>query len=348
MKKMDLKEKSILVVGAGSIGGISAAYLKNEGYDVEIVCKYEEYRDIIIDKGISVSGVKGALREKMNAHVMIRDTGSKKDIILLAVKATDMIEAAEDLKPLLKEDSLVVSMQNGICEPELGRILGNDHIVACIVGWGATMDKPGELLMTSGGDFVIGYIDRPRDERLDEIAKLLGAIHPVRISDNMMGHLFSKLIINSCITSLGAITGLLLGEMMRRRKARKLFIAIIREAVELAYVLQVKIEDYGKKLNYYDFVDDNKVFAETRRHIKLWLMGLKYRRLKSSSLQSLQRGKLTEIDFLNGYISSNGREYGVPTPVNEAIVKMIHEIEDSKREITPRNLDEEVFQKYYK
>ncbi|HDZ41162.1 MAG TPA: ketopantoate reductase family protein [Bacteroidetes bacterium] len=345
---MDLKEKSILVVGAGSIGGITAAFLKNAGYNVEIVCKYEEYRDIIISEGIAVSGVKGAVREKMNAYINIKDTGSKKDIILLAVKATDMVEAAEDLKSLLKENSLLVSMQNGICEPELGRILGNDHIVGCIVGWGATMDKPGELLMTSGGDFVIGYIDRPEDERLAEIAELLGTIHPVRISANMMGHLFSKLIINACITSLGAITGLLLGEMMRRRKARKLFIAIIREAVELAHVLQIKIEDYGKRLNYYDFVDDNKTFAELRRHIKLRLMGLKYRKLKSSSLQSLQRGKLTEIDYLNGYIATYGREYGVPTPVNEAIVKMIHEIEDSKRKISPINLDEEVFQKYYK
>jgi len=346
--EIDSKEKSILVVGAGSIGGISAAFLKNAGYNVEIVCKYEEYRDIIMNKGISVSGVKGPLSEKMNAHITIRDTGKKKDIILLAVKATDMVEAAEDLKFILKQDSLVVSMQNGICEPELGKILGNDHVIGCIVGWGATMDKPGELVMTSGGDFVIGYIDKPEDERLSEISDILSVIHPVRISENMMGHLFSKLIINSCITSLGAITGLLLGEMMCRRKARKLFIEIIREAVELAHYLQVKIEDYGNRLNYYDFIDDSKSFAELGRHIKLRLMGLKYRRLKSSSLQSLERGKLTEIDYLNGYLSSNGREYGVPTPVNEIIVRMIHEIEDSKRDISPLNLDDEGFKKYYK
>lgn len=343
----DLKEKSILVVGAGSIGGISAALLKNAGYDVEIVCKYEEYRDIIVNRGIAFSGVRGEIREKMNAHVSIKDTGSKKDIIFLAVKATDMPEAAEDLRPFLEPDSKLISMQNGICEPELARILGSDHIVGCIVGWGASMETPGELQMTSGGDFVIGYIDRPADDELAGIAEIMSAIHPVRISSNMMGHLFSKLIINSCITSMGAITGLLLGEMMRRRKIRKLFIRIIREAVELAHALQVKIEDYGERLNYYDFVDDGKNFAELRRHIKLWLMGLKYRRLKSSSLQSLERGKLTEIDYLNGYISTNGKEYGVPVPLNEAIVKMIHEIEDGERDISPDNLDDEVFQRFY-
>jgi 2-dehydropantoate 2-reductase len=343
----DLKEKSILVVGAGSIGGISAAFLKNAGYDVEIVCKYEEYREIIVNRGIVVGGVRGELTERMNAHVSIKDTDSKKDIIFLAVKATDMSEAAEDLRLFLKPDSLIVSMQNGICEPELAKILGSDHIVGCIVGWGASMEKPGELLMTSEGDFVIGYIDRPPDDELDRIAGIMSVINPVRKSSNMMGHLYSKLIINSCITSMGAITGMLLGKMMRRRKIRSLFIAIIREAVELAHVLQIKIEDYGERLNYYDFVDDNKSFPELRRHFMLWAMGLKYRRLKSSSLQSLERGKLTEIDYLNGYISSNGKEYGVPVPLNEAIVRMIHEIEDGERNISPDNLNDEVFQKFY-
>ncbi len=345
---MALKDKSILVVGAGSIGGISAAILKKAGYNVEIVCKYEDYRDIISNEGLKVSGVKGSFSEKMKAFVSVKDLDNTKDIILLAVKATDMIEAAEDLKPFLKRNSLVISMQNGICEPELGRILGNDHIVGCIVGWGATMNKAGDLEMTSTGDFVIGYTNRVEDDSLNEVAILLGTILPVRITGNIMGHLYSKLIINACITSLGAITGLLLGQMMRIKKARRLFIEIIREAIELSDALQIKVEDYGNRLNYYEFISGRNSYFEVKRHITLILMGLKYRRLKSSSLQSLQRGKLTEIDYLNGYISANGREYGIPTPINEAIVNMIHEIEDGKRQITPANLDDEVFEKYYK
>lgn len=342
-----MKDQTILVVGAGSVGGITAAFLKKAGYNVEIVCKYDDYKDIIVNEGLSVKTLSGKFREKMRAWTSVKDVDEKKDIILFAVKATDLEETAEDLKPLLKEDSLVVSMQNGICEPELERILGRDHIAGCIVGWGATMDKQGQLVMTSGGDFVIGYPDRDEDERLAWIAEMLSVIVPVRTSANMMGQLYSKLIINACITSVGAITGLLLGEMMRRRKARKLFIRIIREALELAYILKIRVEDYGGKLNYYDFIDDKRKLPELRRHIILRLMGWKYRRLKSSSLQSLQQGKLTEIDYINGYIASNGREYGVPTPVNAAIVNMIHEIEDGKRKINVFNLDDEVFENFY-
>lgn len=78
------------------------------------------------------------------------------------------------------------------------------------------------------------------------------------------------------------------------------------------------------------------------------VIGLKYRRLKSSSLQSLERGKLTEIDYLNGFIARNGKEFGVPVPVNSAIVKMIHEIEVGRREISLNNLDDWRFVKYYR
>jgi 2-dehydropantoate 2-reductase len=76
-------------------------------------------------------------------------------------------------------------------------------------------------------------------------------------------------------------------------------------------------------------------------------MGMKYKKLKSSSLQSLERGRLTEIDFLNGYIASNGKMHGVPVPVNTALVDMVHEIEDGKREISPDNLNDKVFINYY-
>ncbi|MFH0826232.1 MAG: ketopantoate reductase C-terminal domain-containing protein, partial [Pseudomonadota bacterium] len=77
-----------------------------------------------------------------------------------------------------------------------------------------------------------------------------------------------------------------------------------------------------------------------RRHLLIRLIGFKYRRLKSSSLQSLERGLKTEVDFLNGYICDRGREHGVPTPSNDAVVAMIKEIEEGRRRIAPENLGE--------
>jgi 2-dehydropantoate 2-reductase len=76
------------------------------------------------------------------------------------------------------------------------------------------------------------------------------------------------------------------------------------------------------------------------------IIGFKYRKLKSSSLQSLERGKLTEIDYLNGYIVKKSLKYGVNTPVNSAIVNMIHEIEAGKRKITINNFNHPVFDRF--
>lgn len=68
------------------------------------------------------------------------------------------------------------------------------------------------------------------------------------------------------------------------------------------------------------------------------VIGMKYRRLKSSSLQSLERGRKTEVDNYNGYISAKGFLHDVPTPVNNQLVRMVKEIEEGKRTIDPKNL----------
>jgi len=226
--------KSILIVGAGAIGGITAAFLAKAGYTVDLVCKYDDYATRASSIGIGVKGIKGSFRQQVQSVASIEEVRGKRDLILLAVKATDLEDSGKRLIPYLHEKSLVVSMQNGICEYDLQRIVGADRVVGCIVGWGGTMETQGEMVLTSRGDFVIGYPNREPDGALVELASVLGSVLPVRISSDLMGQLYSKLIINSCITSLGALTGLLLGKMLMKSKARILFIEIINEAMELA------------------------------------------------------------------------------------------------------------------
>ncbi len=78
------------------------------------------------------------------------------------------------------------------------------------------------------------------------------------------------------------------------------------------------------------------------------IIGFKYRRLKSSSLQSLERGKSTEVDYLNGYIVKNAGRFGVDVPVNSAIVSLIHEIEQGKRKISLDNFNDPIFDRFKK
>ena len=340
------RDLSFLVVGAGAIGGITAALLKKNGHNVEIVCKHEDYALLIADHGIEVNGVCGNIVEKMPAFASLSQVKDKKDIILHATKATEMIEAARQMKTLLKEDGYVVSMQNGICEDALAEVLGKNKIIGCVTGWGATMNAPGKLTMTSTGDFTLGYPDRAPDEKLSAVADALSSIVPVKITDNIMGHLYSKLIINSCITSLGAICGLYLGKMLSVRKIRNIFIEIIREAVAVAGKMQIRLEIFGGKLDFHKFISGTGFMADIRRHILIRIIGFRYRKLKSSSLQSLERGRPTEVDYFNGYIVKNSELTGAAVPVNRAITEMIHEIEGTKRKISPDNFNEPIFDRF--
>ncbi len=201
------------------------------------------------------------------------------------------------------------------------------------------MHGPGELEVTSEGEFVIGNIDGKPDNRLPLLKEMLDSVVPTRISPHIMGELYSKLIINSCINSLGVIAGLRLGKLLADRTVRRIFVQIMREAMAVAHAMKLKVEPGGGgKLDYYRFLGNHSLLGELWRHVLIRIIGFKYRRIRSSSLQSLERGRVTEVDFLNGYICGKGREYGVPTPVNAAVVQMIKEIETGTRKIALNNL----------
>ncbi|MBN1108058.1 MAG: 2-dehydropantoate 2-reductase [Bacteroidales bacterium] len=343
---MKNKDLSILVVGAGAIGGITAAFLKREGYNVEIVCKYEDYARIIATDGIHVTGVGGDFTITMPAWSDVKDVKEKKDLVLLATKATEMIQAARELTRVVKDDGQVVSMQNGICEDDLAEVLGKEKIIGCVTGWGATMIARASLEMTSTGEFIVGYTDRPADPRLYDLAGILTSVVPAAVTDNIMGHLYAKLIVNACITSLGAICGLYLGKMLSVKKIRKIFIQIIREAVAVSDAMNINLEVFGGRLDFHKFITGKNLTASMRRHLTILFIGFRYRRLKSSSLQSLERGKPTEVDYFNGYIVKNGLSRNIDVTVNSAITTMIHEIEQKKRNISPDNFNDPVFARF--
>ncbi len=338
------KSVNIAVVGAGAIGATTAAFLAKAGWNTEIVCKHQEIADLAQSPGLHVFGVKGEHYVPVRAVKDIKDLSGPKEVVLLATKATDCLEAAKDLLPVLSPNSIVVSLQNGICEDALAGVVGRDRMVGCVVGWGATMHGPAQIEVTSPGEFVIGNIDHRPDQRLPLVQEMLSAVVPTRISNNIMGELYSKLIINSCINSLGVITGMNLGKLLATSKVRKIFTALMQEAMAVAAAMGIKVEPAGGgKLDYYRFLDGSSFTSNLKRNLMIRIIGFKYRRIRSSSLQSLERGRRTEIDYLNGYICDRGREHGVPTPINDAVVSMIRQIEAGTRKLSVENLNDRAF-----
>jgi 2-dehydropantoate 2-reductase len=337
-------EQKLAVIGAGAIGGTTAAFMKEAGWDPILVCKHAGTLAQIERQGLQVLGLKGEHRVALRVVQTVADLPHDLDLVFHATKANDCEAAARELVPHLKPASQVVSLQNGICEDALGEILGRNRIIGCVVGWGATHVGPGRIEVTSPGEFVLGYISQQSDALLEAIRSMLDAVQPARVSDNIMGELYSKLMINSCINTLGAITGLTLGEMMAVGKIRRIFLALMREALATANAMGLQVApSTGGKLKYDQFLAGDGILKQFRRHLIFRLIGFKYRRVKSSSLQSLERGRLTEIDYLNGYICERASEHGVPVPLNQAAVAMVKAIESGQRPIAMDNLDDPVF-----
>lgn len=327
-----------VVVGPGAIGGATAALLARAGNDATLVCKDPQLAARVSKEGLRIRGARGDASVRMPAVAAIEGLTGDFDYALIAVKAPDLPDAARRLLPFLRPDTLVVSMQNGICVDALAAVVGEARTVGCVVGWGSTMLAPGDIDVTSTGELVIGTAAGDGDERLQTLKKSLDSVASTLIVNDILCHLYSKLIINSCITSVGALCGLPMGRMLGRRDARSLFVAIMREAIEVADAIGLAVPAYGGRLDYYAFLRGSGPLAALRRSVLLRLIGFKYRRLRSSSLQSLERGRKTEIDYFNGYIACRGKDKGVPTPVNTAIVARVKEIEAGTRTISTENL----------
>jgi 2-dehydropantoate 2-reductase len=336
---MEHSHPKITVIGAGAIGGVTAAFLSRAGWDVQIVCKRQEIAEQCSDPGLLITGLRGESLTPLHAVASVKELSGRLQVVLLATKATDCVSAAQELLPMLSDDGFVVSLQNGICEEALADVLGRERLIGCVVAWGATMLGPGRLEVTSPGEFVIGNLDGKVDPRLNLLKEALSGAAPTRISDNIMGELYSKLIVNSCINTLGALTGLTLGKLLASAQVRNIFLGLMTEAVAVANAMDIRIEPGGGgKLDYYTFLAGDGFWSRLRKHATVRVIGFKYRRIKSSSLQSLERGRPTEIDYLNGYICNKGRDFGVPTPLNDTVTGMVKEIESGQRKISPQNV----------
>ena len=335
---------SIAVAGCGAVGGVIGGFIWDKE-DTVLICKNPEITQAIRTHGLYVKGVRGNWRFTPRAYANFSDQRDKFDIILLTMKATAVMDAAREALEYLKPNGFIVTFQNGIVEDKVLEIVPREKLVGGIIGFGGTMHSPGVVEMTSRGELVIGELDGQITERVKELQRILNYVTPTRVTTNIWGAKYSKLLINACITTMGAISGLYLGEMLARKEFRKIFGEIIYEGVKVARAKGLKLEKIsGVPIDKLAPTDSERKpgFTPSKflKDFIIRLIGFRYRRLKSSSLQSLERGRKTEVDFINGTIVNYGKEVGVPTPVNEKIVQMVHEIEDGVRKISPQNLEE--------
>ncbi|MHA2364702.1 MAG: ketopantoate reductase family protein [Candidatus Hodarchaeales archaeon] len=336
------KDKDILILGIGAIGGFIAGRIIQAGYEPTLVTN-----NSIISKTLNRDGIRIVKDKKIEqidnpkVYTSISEIppNNRFDIVFLIMKANHVVEAATNVKHLLKLNGFMVTFQNGIVEEAVSNVIGKENLITGIIVWGGTMHEPGKYEKTSKGKTFIGELNGTITARLSELESILSTSAPVVLSNNIRGAQWSKLGINCTISTFGALTGEILGKMLKSKEIRKIFLMCYREVVDTAEALEITLEKITSNPRML-YLDSNAgKLKQWYKDLLVRFVGRKYGKLKSSMLQSLERGRKTEINYLNGYVAQKGKEMGVNTRVNDTVTHLIIEIEERKRSIAQNNIE---------
>ena len=329
----------IILVGAGSIGGTTAVMLKEHGADIQIVEANALRAETIRTSGLRLTGALGDHCETFTVYESIDSLTEVYDVCIIATKYFALEAVAQQMLPYVKADGMFVSMQNGICTGILSSVVGAHRTVGCMIGFGATLQKDGSVNVTSKGELMLGRLDGVIDDDLKALVKIYNGLLPTKAVDNIDARLYSKLIVNSCINSIAALTGETVGRMLQTKQAKLIFLEIAREVTLVSKKMGLKVPPYAKVLNYNLLLLSEADWFKNICCALVSVVGKRFGDVRPSTLQSLDRGEKTEIDIFNGYIVKNGEKTGVPTPVNRQIYDFIKRIEAGEEKSTLDNLE---------
>ncbi|MBF0483655.1 MAG: ketopantoate reductase family protein [Candidatus Omnitrophica bacterium] len=321
-----MNKMKIAVIGAGAIGGLVAAYLHKAGQNVILVGR-EDQVAAIKKNGLSISGINGNENFKLKAAARL---DQEYDLVIFSTKTQDLEQAyAENCEYL--EDCLVLTTQNGVQADNILSVhFERDRMFSSIVMFGATYVKPGEIVYNFKGDWILGSPFVPVNDKLKEIAAIFQNAFSVVVSEHIMGMKYLKLFVNfnNCIC---ALVGKSMQETFADLDMCKLSIRLLKEGVDI--VKNAKIElaslpDYPVERIYGLTSMPEDQAAGIMNKV---LTGLSKEPLYGSILQSIMRGKPSEIDFINGEVVFLGKQMHRSIVLNERVVEMVHEVEHTKK-----------------
>jgi 2-dehydropantoate 2-reductase len=304
-------ELKIYFLGAGALGCAIGGTLAAAGSDVTLIDPYRAHVDAINRDGLRMKD--GATERVVRVKAATDSRGlTPADLVIVLVKSFHTREAIMAALPIVGANTAVMSLQNGMGHEDiLAEAVGASHVLAGKTYVGGVLLGPGHIIAgTRGKRTYIGELDGAISERVARIAaEFERAELPTTVSDNIVGTMWDKLLINVATGALSGITGLPYGGLYAVPEIEACAVAAVAEAMTVARAAGVKLSIQAPR--------------------DAWVMaadGLPPE-FRTSILQSLEKGSLTEIDFINGSVVRAGARHKVPTPVNESLVAAIKGIE---------------------
>lgn len=308
----------IVVLGAGALGCAIGGVLTEGGHEVWLVNRGRAHVDALNREGLIMRD--GSVDRVVKVHAATNCGGvdmasGPVDLIIVLVKSFHTREAIESALPIVGERTAVLSLQNGLGhEDVLAEAVGRGRVLAGKTYTGGVMLAPGRIIAgTRGKDTHIGELDGQISDRVLAIASAFNhAGLATTVSDNILGTMWDKLLVNVATGALSGITGLAYGELYRVPEIEACALAAVAEAMMVAKAGGVRLTT-----------------TEPRQAWVKAAEGLPPD-FKASMLQSLEKGSVTEIDYVNGSVVRWGERYDVATPVNRALVACVKGVERAR------------------
>lgn len=307
--KTSSRRARIGVMGAGAIGSVIGGMLARNGHKITLVGR-KPHMDEIKKNGLHISGIWGEHTIR-DLNAVTEPPQECQDIVILTVKSFDTAGAAAEAFPMVGTNTVIISIQNGLGNIEtLKRIFGKDRIIGGMAIFGAILIEPGNVRVTViASETLIGELDGSLSSRVKDIAFMLDSSGiPAKTSDNILRDIWHKVLYNIALNPLSAIFQVSYGKIADNPHTKWLAKQMINEAFQVAIAsgqhLGMNAADEYLKILW------NEKLPPTRDH-------------RSSMLQDILHGKKTEIDFINGAVVRMGAEYGIETPYNSAVVRMV-------------------------
>jgi 2-dehydropantoate 2-reductase len=293
----------IAVVGAGAVGGYFGGMFARAGAPTVFVGR-RHFADAVNSRGLVLDKSEGHERMRVRATTemsAVRDCS----LILFCVKANDTSATAKQMAPFLAPDATVVCLQNGVDNADRVRAAANVVAVPAAVYVAVSVPETGRVKHLARGDLIIGS----RSKITTELTKLfIRAGIPCRISDNIEGELWVKLLRNCALNAISALGHARYGEIAQNADAKQLMKQIVDEVLAVAQAAGIALPGIG----------DRESGMAAALELATQMAGA-----LSSTAQDLDRGRATEIDALNGYIARLGTKLGISTPVNHALFTLV-------------------------
>ena len=335
-----MQTRTPVIYGAGAIGGLIGAYTERAGNDVLLVDKDRAHVDRMNEHGLHVSGAGDDFTVPVTA-CLPDELPEGLELVLLAVKSQDTEVALDLLVPRLHRAGAIVSLQNGINEPHIGRRVGLERVIGAFVNFSADYKGPGDIVEGAGGNVYLGELDGRETERVSRVAELVRPARPVVITDNIFGFLWAKQAYAS-IAFATALVDAPIGDVLDSGRNQLVCIALAREAIAVGTALGYDLEAFSDlDPALYDPRDEEglqrvcyalRAYGERTRHLAKNHTGIWH--------DLVVRRRKTEVDPILGEVVREGESHGVDVRLNETLVTMIHEIEVGKRPMGWHNFDE--------